>query len=108
MTKKAMEALIEELKQTIKTQADTIRVLLTLMPPVYMPLASLPAQPTIVPSPVWPPFTPFVGDPPNHPWGTPNWSGTIGGNVQSQERKVLCINSTNDLCGAMGGITEGD
>lgn len=72
--------LIEALQNTIAMQAETTKALLQMVADLKQPqitLASLPAQTFIKPLP-WPPYTPYVGDPPSWPNGGWTTSPNIG------------------------------
>lgn len=77
MTKNELTSLVEELRKTVEMQAETIRALLAVVAHMQQPqitLAPIPAHPTILPTP-WPPYTPYIGDPPFWP-NRPGWVST--------------------------------
>jgi hypothetical protein len=99
MTKKQMSARIAELEVIV---ASLTTALQALAHPVYV--APVPAMPTVNPfvspnilptiQPSWPPYMPYVGDPP------PNTLGpqiTWGGSTQSTANQGLRCNSVNNV-----------
>ena len=73
--------LIEALQKTVAMQAETIKALLQMVAELKHPLITVGPVPTPNTTPLlpWPPYTPYIGDPPG--WLTsPNW-GTAQPNI---------------------------
>jgi hypothetical protein len=95
MTKKQMSARIAELEVIV---ASLTTALQALAHPIYV--APVPAMPTVNPfvsptiQPSWPPYTPYIGDPPPNT-GSPRitWGSSIQDAISVANQGLRCHNS---------------